>query len=196
MKPLMEQMHQNHEAMKTLEASGPFDETRRAPGHAELADMIEMEVAHARIRSEIVQILTPDQKTKLAQLEASHESDMGKHGASTGRSSRELSLSSNRLSPYRARNRSTTSPGFFRLPTGETNGTRRPALLGLMSPLACCRSGPLAAHGRVFYFCSKACPIAAKLRTTAATFIYENRAQMDRESALMVPKKLRPSFRM
>ena len=85
MKPLMEQMHQNHEAMKTLEASGPFDETKtRALATQNSQTMIEMEVAHARIRSEIVQTLTPDQKTKLAQLEASHESDMGKHGGKHG----------------------------------------------------------------------------------------------------------------
>jgi Spy/CpxP family protein refolding chaperone len=31
------------------------------------------------MKSEIMQILTPDQKTKLAQLEAAHEANMGKH---------------------------------------------------------------------------------------------------------------------
>lgn len=81
MQPLMQQMHQNHEAMKTLESSGPFDEAKtRALATQNSQTMIEMEVAHARIKSEIVQVLTPEQKTKLAQLEANHESHMGKHG--------------------------------------------------------------------------------------------------------------------
>ena len=41
--------------------------------------MIELQVQHERIKSEIMQILTPDQKTKLAQIEANHEAHMGKH---------------------------------------------------------------------------------------------------------------------
>jgi protein CpxP len=80
MQPLMQQMQQNHQAMKALEASGPFDETKtRALVTQNSQTMIEVEVAHARIKSEIMQILTADQKAKLAQLEASHESHMGKH---------------------------------------------------------------------------------------------------------------------
>jgi Spy/CpxP family protein refolding chaperone len=81
MQPLMQQMKQNHDAMKALEASGPFDEAKtRALATQNSQTMVELQVAHARIRAEIVQILTPDQKTKLAQLEAEHESHMGKHG--------------------------------------------------------------------------------------------------------------------
>jgi Spy/CpxP family protein refolding chaperone len=41
--------------------------------------MIQLQVEHERIKSEIMQILTPDQKTKLAQIEANHESRMSKH---------------------------------------------------------------------------------------------------------------------
>jgi periplasmic protein CpxP/Spy len=82
MQPLMQQMQQAHAAMRTLEASGPFDEAKtRALATQNAQTMIELQVAHARIKSEIVQILTADQKTKLAQLEASHEARMNKHMA-------------------------------------------------------------------------------------------------------------------
>jgi len=78
MQPLMQQMRQNHQAMKALEASGPFDEAKtRALATQNAQTMIEMQVQHARIKSEIMQILTPDQKAKMAQIEAQHEAHMG-----------------------------------------------------------------------------------------------------------------------
>jgi Spy/CpxP family protein refolding chaperone len=43
--------------------------------------MIELQVEHARIKSEIMQILTADQKAKLAQIEANRETRMNKHMA-------------------------------------------------------------------------------------------------------------------
>ncbi len=80
MEPLMKQMHQNHADMQALQASGPFDETKtRALAMQQAQTKIEMEVQHARIKSEMVQILTADQKAKLAKLEARHEGHMGKH---------------------------------------------------------------------------------------------------------------------
>lgn len=80
MQPLMQQMRQNHEAMKTLEASGPFDEAKtRALATQNAQTMVELQVAHARIKSEIVAILTPDQKAKMAEIEASHQARMSKH---------------------------------------------------------------------------------------------------------------------
>ena len=76
--PLMQQMHQNHEAMKALEAAGPYDEVKtRALATQNAQTMIELQVAHARIKSEMVQILTPDQKTKLTEFESKHEGHMG-----------------------------------------------------------------------------------------------------------------------
>ena len=78
LEPLMQQMHQNHKAMEALQQSGPFDEAKtRALATQNAQTMIEMQVQHARIKSEMMQVLTPDQKTKFAQLEASHE---GMHG--------------------------------------------------------------------------------------------------------------------
>ena len=80
MQPLMQQMHQNHSAMKALEASGPFDEVKtRALATQNAQTMIELQVEHSRIKSEIMQILTADQKAKLAQIEANREARMSKH---------------------------------------------------------------------------------------------------------------------
>ena len=41
--------------------------------------MIELQVQHARIKSEMMQVLTADQKAKLAEFEAKHEAHMKKH---------------------------------------------------------------------------------------------------------------------
>ena len=80
LQPLMEQMRQNHSAMSALEAGGTFDEAKtRALATQNSQTMIELQVEHARIKSEIMQILTPDQKAKLAQIEANRASHMGKH---------------------------------------------------------------------------------------------------------------------
>ncbi len=80
LQPLMQQMRQNHEAMKALEAAGPFDEAKvTALATQNSQTMIQLEVEHERVKSEIMAILTPDQKAKLAQLEANHEARMGKH---------------------------------------------------------------------------------------------------------------------
>ncbi|HEY6303724.1 MAG TPA: Spy/CpxP family protein refolding chaperone [Terriglobales bacterium] len=79
LQPLMQQMRQNHAAMSTLEASGPFDEAKtRALATQNSQTMVELQVEHARIKSEIMQILTPDQKAKLAQIEANHAARMSK----------------------------------------------------------------------------------------------------------------------
>jgi protein CpxP len=80
LQPLMQQMRQNHSAMKALEASGPFDEAKTtALATQNSQTMIQLQVEHARIKSEIMQILTADQKAKLAQLEANREARMSKH---------------------------------------------------------------------------------------------------------------------
>ena len=78
LKPLMQQEHQNREAMRALENSGPFDEAKtRALATQNSQTMIELQVQHSRIKSEMMQVLTADQKTKLQQLEAEHH---GPHG--------------------------------------------------------------------------------------------------------------------
>jgi periplasmic protein CpxP/Spy len=80
--PLMQQMRQYHTAKAALEASGPFDEAKTrtlATQHAQT--MIELEVQHSRIKSEMVQVLTADQKAKLAEFEAKRGSHMHGHDA-------------------------------------------------------------------------------------------------------------------
>jgi len=80
LKPLMQQMHQNRLATDALVENGPFDETKTqalAAQHAQTS--IAIEVEHAKIRSEMLQVLTADQKTKFQQLEAKHEARMQSH---------------------------------------------------------------------------------------------------------------------
>src|SRR6266849_6301305 len=80
LEPLMKQMHQNHADMRALQASGPFDEAKtRALATQHAQTMIEVEVQHARIKSELMQVLTADQKAKLANFEAKHEAHMQMH---------------------------------------------------------------------------------------------------------------------
>jgi periplasmic protein CpxP/Spy len=82
LEPLKQQMRQNHANMRALEASGPFDEAKiRVLATAQAQTMIEMEVQHARIKSEMLQVLTADQKAKLAAIEAKHEARMKEHMA-------------------------------------------------------------------------------------------------------------------
>jgi protein CpxP len=80
LQPLMQQMRQNHTAMTALEAAGPFDEAKvTALATQNSQTMVQLQVEHERIKSEVIQILTPDQKAKLAQIEANHEARMSRH---------------------------------------------------------------------------------------------------------------------
>ncbi len=80
LQPLMQQMRQNHQAMKALQASGAFDEAKtRTLATQNAQTMIELQVEHARMQSEIMQILTADQKAKLAQIEANKDARMQEH---------------------------------------------------------------------------------------------------------------------
>lgn len=80
LEPLMQQMHQFHSDMEKLSDSGTFDEAKvRTLATQQSQTMIEMAVQHARIKSEMLQVLTPDQRTKFTQLEAKHEQRMHEH---------------------------------------------------------------------------------------------------------------------
>ncbi|MBZ5654760.1 MAG: Spy/CpxP family protein refolding chaperone [Acidobacteriia bacterium] len=80
LEPLMQQMKQFHSQMNQLDQSGAFDEAKvRAVATQQSQTMIELAVQHARIKSEMLQVLTPDQKTKFAQLQAKHEQRMQNH---------------------------------------------------------------------------------------------------------------------
>jgi protein CpxP len=80
LKPLFHQEMESHHQLMQLIQSGTFDEakaqsiaTQGAQVHAQL------EVEHARIASEAYQILTPEQKTKLAQFMAERQQRFEKH---------------------------------------------------------------------------------------------------------------------
>jgi protein CpxP len=80
LEPLFKQEMQSREQMMQLIQSGTFDEskaqaiaTQGAQVHAQL------EVQHARIASEAYQVLTAEQKTKLAQFIAKREQRFEQH---------------------------------------------------------------------------------------------------------------------
>jgi protein CpxP len=78
--PLMKQLMQAHKDMSSLEESGTFDEAKvRALAAQNTQAMTELFVQKARIHSELMQILTPEQKAKLQQLHARHEARMKNH---------------------------------------------------------------------------------------------------------------------
>ncbi len=80
LEPLMHQMHQFHGDLEKLTDNGTFDEAKvRALATQQSQTMIELAVQHARIKSEMMQVLTPDQKTKFAQLQTKHEQRMKQH---------------------------------------------------------------------------------------------------------------------
>ena len=71
---LMLQMAQGHAQLKDMVLNGSFDEAKAREVAAQQSQVVtELTVQHARIASEMVQILTPDQKTKLAALLNQHQ---------------------------------------------------------------------------------------------------------------------------
>jgi protein CpxP len=78
--PLMKQLMQAHKDLSSLEDSGTFDEAKvRALAAQNTQTMTELLVQKARIHSELMQILTAEQKTKLQQLKAKHEARFKEH---------------------------------------------------------------------------------------------------------------------
>jgi Spy/CpxP family protein refolding chaperone len=68
--------------MSALEAAGPFDEAKvTALATQNSQTMIQLQVEHERVKSQIIQILTPDQKAKLAQIEANRAARMSQHAS-------------------------------------------------------------------------------------------------------------------
>lgn len=78
--PLMKQLMQAHKDMSALEDSGTFDEAKvRALAAQNTQTMTELFVQKARIHAELMQVLTPDQKAKLAAIKAKHASRWKEH---------------------------------------------------------------------------------------------------------------------
>ncbi|HXZ31908.1 MAG TPA: Spy/CpxP family protein refolding chaperone [Terriglobales bacterium] len=77
MKPLWEQERQSHEAMRQLITSGKFDQaTAQNIANQEALIHAQIEVQHAALSARAYEVLTADQKTKLAQVIAKHQLQM------------------------------------------------------------------------------------------------------------------------
>jgi periplasmic protein CpxP/Spy len=78
--PLVQQLAQAHQQMSQFEQAGSFDEAKvRALAAQQSQTMTELVVQKARIKSELMAVLTPEQKDKMAKLEARHAARMEKH---------------------------------------------------------------------------------------------------------------------
>ena len=79
-RPLMRQMALAHQQMRQLEQAGNFDEAKvRALATQQSQTMTELIVQKARIKSELIALLTPEQKDKLAKFEAKRQARFQKH---------------------------------------------------------------------------------------------------------------------
>jgi len=77
LQPLILQMAQGHSQLRNLVMSGSFDEAKaRELASQQTPVLTELAVQYARIGSEMVQVLTPEQKTKLTALISQHEQRM------------------------------------------------------------------------------------------------------------------------
>jgi protein CpxP len=80
LKPLFQQLAQSHQQMRQLEESGAFDEAQvRALANQQSQTMAELIVQKARIKSEMVQVLTPDQKAKFKEMMDKRDQRMMNH---------------------------------------------------------------------------------------------------------------------
>ena len=78
--PLMQQLRQSHLQMQQLEQAGAFDEGKvRNLASQQSQNMTELIVQKERIKSELMTVLTPDQKDKFAKLQARRQARMQKH---------------------------------------------------------------------------------------------------------------------
>jgi len=78
--PLMLQMAQNRQQMRQLIMSGSFDEAKVRELAAQQSQTVtELTVQRARVESEMFQLLTPEQKTKLTTIVTQHEQRMMNH---------------------------------------------------------------------------------------------------------------------
>jgi protein CpxP len=80
MKPLMQQEHAARTQMIQLITSGTFEQAKVAAVAAQESQIhMQMEIAHAKMASQIYQLLSSDQKTKVADIIAQHEQRMQQH---------------------------------------------------------------------------------------------------------------------
>jgi protein CpxP len=78
-KPLMTQLHQMDQQLKQYE-EGTYDEAKVQGLVSQQAQtLVQLRVQESRIHNELFQLLTPDQQSKLKELEANHEARMQQH---------------------------------------------------------------------------------------------------------------------
>lgn len=78
--PLMLQMAQGHQQIHQLVMSSGFDEAKvRELAGQQTQNMTELMVQGARVESELLQVLTPDQKTKLTAIMTEHQQRLQNH---------------------------------------------------------------------------------------------------------------------
>lgn len=80
LKPLMQQEFQAHQQLAQLVTSGNFDQAKAAAiATQEAQTHIQLEVEHAKVASQIYQLLDSTQKAKVADMLAKHEQRMQQH---------------------------------------------------------------------------------------------------------------------
>jgi protein CpxP len=80
MKPLMQQEFVAHQQLIQLVTSGNFDQAKAAAIAAQESQThVQLEVEHAKIASQIYQLLSSDQKAKVADMIAKHQQHMQQH---------------------------------------------------------------------------------------------------------------------
>ena len=78
--PLHQQEFQSHQQMMQLITSGNFDQAKATAIATQEAQVhIQMEVEHAKIHSQIYQLLDSTQKAKVADMMAKHQERMQQH---------------------------------------------------------------------------------------------------------------------
>jgi Spy/CpxP family protein refolding chaperone len=79
MKPLFQQERQIDQQLRQY-VQGPYDEAKvRVLANQKAQIEAELTVSHTRIHNQMYQLLTPDQQSKLKEMEANHEARMQKH---------------------------------------------------------------------------------------------------------------------
>lgn len=79
LKPLFQQEHQIDKELRQY-VEGPYDEAKvRALATQKAQVEVESTVQRTRIFNELYQLLTPDQRSQLKQMEANHEERMERH---------------------------------------------------------------------------------------------------------------------
>ena len=78
--PMVQQLAQTHQQLRQLEESGTFDEAKvRSVAAQQTQTMVDLIVEKARAKSQMMQVLTADQKAKLQKLESRREQRMMQH---------------------------------------------------------------------------------------------------------------------